>query len=114
MNGRQLFNRLRVWESNSFDARRYPFGTHRFVIALLMGGHYVGSIKELGSVKDFALPLSIPILTSGLILLMGILTLLQNLDITVIREVSRVIWPLCLIATGLYGILLHNWRARER
>ena len=64
--------------------------------------------------RDFNLPPSIPILTSGLILLIGILTLLQNLDITVIREILRVVWPLCLIATGLYGILLRNWRMRER
>ena len=64
--------------------------------------------------RDFSLPLSIPILTSGLILLMSVLTLLQNLDIGVIREVLRVMWPLCLIAIGLYGILLHNWRAREK
>jgi hypothetical protein len=51
---------------------------------------------------------------SGLILLIGGLYLLANLDVAVVRQIANLIWPLSLIATGVYGILLHNWRERER
>jgi hypothetical protein len=42
--------------------------------------------------------------------LIGGLYLLANLDVAVVRQIANLIWPLSLIATGVYGILLHNWR----
>lgn len=59
------------------------------------------------------LPVDIEIVMSGLILLIGGLYLLANLDIAVVRQIANLIWPLSLIATGVYGILLHNWRERR-
>jgi hypothetical protein len=60
------------------------------------------------------LPVDIEIVISGLILLIGGLYLLANLDVALVRQIANLIWPLSLIATGVYGILLHNWRERER
>lgn len=60
------------------------------------------------------LPVDIEIIISGLILAIGGLYLLANLDMAVVRQIANLIWPLSLIATGIYGILLHNWRERER
>lgn len=59
------------------------------------------------------LPVDIEIVMSGLILLIGGLYLLANLDIAAVREIANLIWPLSLIATGVYGIRLHNWRERR-
>jgi hypothetical protein len=48
------------------------------------------------------LPVDIEIVMSGLILLIGGLYLLANLDIAAVREIANLIWPLSLIATGAY------------
>ena len=55
-----------------------------------------------------------PLVVSGFLILIGALFLTANLDPGVIRQILAVIWPLCLIASGVYGILLHNWRQHER
>jgi hypothetical protein len=75
---------------------------------------YLESVRSSRHMPHENLPVDIEIVISGLILLIGGLYLLANLDVAVVRQIVNLIWPLSLIATGVYGILLHNWRERER
>ena len=51
---------------------------------------------------------------SALIVLLGGVTFAGTLSPGVAQEIARVVWPLSLIAAGIYGLLLHSWRQRER
>jgi hypothetical protein len=54
------------------------------------------------------------LIVCGLFILIGVLYLAGNFGLPTIREFVNLFWPLSLIATGVYGLLLHNWRERER
>jgi hypothetical protein len=63
--------------------------------------------------RNFKLQIDEQILISGFLVLMGGLCLLGNFDFSVIRRIVDLVWPLTLIATGVYGILWRNWRRNE-